>query len=57
MSHDSSHDPHTVNVDHAAMGIEIAQRRGRTDPAGALEELGPMRERLLESQREMRDIL
>ena len=22
MSHDSSHDPHTANVDHAAMGIE-----------------------------------
>lgn len=51
------HDGVAQALANAAMGIEIAQRRGRTDPAGALEELGPMRERLLESQREMRDIL
>ncbi len=51
------HDGVAQALANAAMGIEIAQRRGRTDPAGALEELGPMRERLLASQREMRDIL
>lgn len=51
------HDGVAQALANAAMGIEIAQRRGRTDPAGALEELGPMRERLLQSQREMRDIL
>ena len=51
------HDGVAQALANAAMGIEIAQRRGRTDPEGALAELGPMRERLLESQREMRDIL
>lgn len=51
------HDGVAQALANAAMGIEIAQRRGRSDPAGALEDLGPMRERLLESQREIRDIL
>lgn len=51
------HDGVAQALANAAMGLEIAQRRGRTDPTGALEELGPMRERLLTSQREMRDIL
>jgi signal transduction histidine kinase len=51
------HDGVAQALANAAMGIEIAQRRGRSDPAGALAELGATRERLVASQRELRDIL
>lgn len=51
------HDGVAQALANAAMGIEIAQRRWRTDPAAALAELDGTRERLLQSQREIRDIL
>lgn len=51
------HDGVAQALANAAMGIEIAQRRWKDDPGGALAELGGTRERLLRSQREIRDIL
>ncbi|HET8568070.1 MAG TPA: GAF domain-containing sensor histidine kinase [Candidatus Limnocylindria bacterium] len=51
------HDGVAQALANAAVGIEIAQRRARTDVEGAMQELAGMRERLLASQRELRDIL
>lgn len=51
------HDGPAQTIANAAMSIEIAQRRGEADPRAALDDLGATRERLLHSQREIRDIL
>ncbi len=51
------HDGVAQTLANTALGIEIAQRRARSDLPGALEELSGLRERVLESQRGLRDIL
>jgi signal transduction histidine kinase len=51
------HDGVAQTLANAALGIELAQRRGRQDLRAALADLDLLRERLLESQRGLRDIL
>ncbi|GAC1702969.1 MAG: hypothetical protein NVS9B6_19650 [Candidatus Limnocylindrales bacterium] len=51
------HDGVAQTLANGAIGIEIAQKRARTDLAGALEELGTVRTRLVEAQQGLRDIL
>ena len=51
------HDGVAQTLANAAIGIEIAQRQARTDVPGAMAELDHLRQRLLESQKDLRDIL
>jgi len=51
------HDGVAQTLANGAIGIEIAQKRARTDVPGALEELGTVRSRLVEAQQGLRDIL
>jgi signal transduction histidine kinase len=51
------HDGVAQTLANAAVSIEIAQRRAKVDVDGALTDLTRLRERLLESQRGLRDIL
>jgi signal transduction histidine kinase len=51
------HDGVAQTLANAAISIEIAQRRAPSDLPGALEELSALRERLLEAQHGLRDIL
>lgn len=51
------HDGVAQTLANAALGIELAQRRAQGDVPGAMEELTALRERLLEAQRGLRDIL
>lgn len=51
------HDGVAQTLANTALGIEVAQRRAQSDLAGALAELSAVRERVLEAQRGLRDIL
>lgn len=51
------HDGVAQTLANAALAIEVAQRRAPGDLSGALDELTALRERLLEAQRGLRDIL
>ncbi|MBI2325028.1 MAG: GAF domain-containing sensor histidine kinase [Chloroflexi bacterium] len=51
------HDGVAQTLANTALGIEIAQKRAQQDLPGALAELGTVRERVLEAQRGLRDIL
>jgi signal transduction histidine kinase len=51
------HDGVAQTLANAALGIELAQRRAGQDLGAALADLAQLRERLLESQRGLRDIL
>jgi signal transduction histidine kinase len=51
------HDGVAQTLANAALGIELVQRRARQDLGAALADLQVLRERLLESQRGLRDIL
>ncbi|HVR88159.1 MAG TPA: GAF domain-containing sensor histidine kinase [Candidatus Limnocylindria bacterium] len=51
------HDGVAQTLANAAIGIEIAQRRARTDVPAALGELDALRVRLVEAQQGLRDIL
>jgi len=51
------HDGVAQMLANAAIGIEIASKRAKQDPDGALRELWQLREKLVESQRGLRDIL
>lgn len=51
------HDGVAQTLANGAIGIEIAQKRARTDVAGALEELTAVRTRLVDAQQGLRDIL
>ncbi|MBI3522652.1 MAG: GAF domain-containing protein [Chloroflexi bacterium] len=51
------HDGVAQTLANAAVGIEIAQKHLPNDVDGALQELGALRERLVESQKGLRDIL
>lgn len=51
------HDGVAQTLANAAIGIEIAQRQAQTDVGAALADLGKLRERLLEAQKGLRDIL
>ncbi|HUQ17311.1 MAG TPA: GAF domain-containing sensor histidine kinase [Candidatus Saccharimonadales bacterium] len=51
------HDGVAQTLANGAIGIEIAQKRARSDVPGALEELGVVRARLVEAQQGLRDIL
>ena len=51
------HDGVAQTLANAAIGIEIAQKRAGGDLPGAMAELSTLRERLLDSQRGLRDIL
>ena len=51
------HDGVAQTLANTALGLEIAQRRARDDLPGALQELSTLRERVLETQRGLRDIL
>jgi signal transduction histidine kinase len=51
------HDGVAQTLANTAIGIEIAQKRAASDPAGAQAELDRLRERLQEAQRGLRDIL
>ena len=51
------HDGVAQTLANAAVSIEVAERRAKTDVAGAIDELGALRGRLLESQKGLRDIL
>lgn len=51
------HDGVAQTLANTAIGIEIAQKRAATDPAGAQAELDRLRARLQEAQQGLRDIL
>ena len=51
------HDGVAQTLANTALGIELVQKRAQTDLPGALAELGSIRERVLEAQRDLRDIL
>jgi signal transduction histidine kinase len=51
------HDGVAQTLANAAIGIELAQKRARTDVDAAMAELDKLRERLLEAQKGLRDIL
>lgn len=51
------HDGVAQTLANAALSIELVQRRAETDVPGAMDELGALRERLLEAQHGLRDIL
>ena len=51
------HDGVAQTLANAALGIELAQRRAQSDVPAAMAELSTLRERLLEAQRGLRDIL
>lgn len=51
------HDGVAQTLANAALGIELAQHRAQSDVPGAIKELGALRERLVEAQRGLRDIL
>ena len=51
------HDGVAQTLANAALGIELAQRRAKQDVPGALTDLERLRGRLLESQKDLRDIL
>lgn len=51
------HDGVAQTIANAAIGIEIAQKRARTDVPAAMADLDRLRERLLEAQKGLRDIL
>ncbi len=51
------HDGVAQTIANAAIGIEIAQKQARTDVPGAMADLDRLRERLLEAQKGLRDIL
>ncbi len=51
------HDGVAQTLANAALGIELAQKRARQDVGAALADLGALRERLLSSQHDLRDIL
>ena len=51
------HDGVAQTLANAAVSIEIAQRRAKTDVDGAVADLARLRERLVESQKGLRDIL
>ncbi|MEP7003776.1 MAG: GAF domain-containing sensor histidine kinase [Chloroflexota bacterium] len=51
------HDGVAQTIANAAIGIEIAQKQARTDVPGAMADLDRVRERLLDAQRGLRDIL
>jgi len=51
------HDGVAQTLANTALGIEVAQRRAEHDVPGAMEELARLRERVLEAQKGLRDIL
>ena len=51
------HDGVAQTLANAAIGIELAQRRAKTDVDAAIGELDKLRERLLDAQKGLRDIL
>ncbi len=51
------HDGVAQTLASTAMGIELAQRRARSDLPGALDELTRLREKVLEAQRGLRELL
>src|SRR2546423_2524808 len=51
------HDGVAQTLANTAIGIEIAQRRARQDVGGAMAELDKLRERLVDAQKGLRDIL
>lgn len=51
------HDGVAQTIANAAIGIELAQKRARTDLDAAILELDRLRERLVETQKGLRDIL
>ena len=51
------HDGVAQTLANAAIGIEIAQRQAQTDVGAAMADLGRLRERLVEAQKGLRDIL
>ena len=51
------HDGVAQTLANTALGIEIAQRRAQTDLPGALDELTSVRQRVLDAQHGLRDIL
>ena len=51
------HDGVAQTLANAAIGIELAQKRARTDVEAAMAELDKLRERLLDAQKGLRDIL
>jgi len=51
------HDGVAQTLANTAIGIELAQRRARIDVDAAIEELGRLRERVLDAQKGLRDIL
>lgn len=51
------HDGVAQTIANAAIGIELAQKRARLDVDAAIVELDKLRERLLEAQKGLRDIL
>lgn len=51
------HDGVAQTLASTAMGIEIAQRKAASDLGGAMAELSALRDRLLEAQKGLRDIL
>jgi signal transduction histidine kinase len=51
------HDGVAQTLANTALGLEIAQKRAQQDLPGALHELSTLRERVLETQRGLRDIL
>ena len=51
------HDGVAQTLANTALGLEIAQKRAHQDLPGALQELTTLRERVLETQRGLRDIL
>ncbi|HKC89787.1 MAG TPA: histidine kinase, partial [Candidatus Limnocylindria bacterium] len=51
------HDGVAQTLANAALGIELAQRRAAQDVPGAIADLQQLRDRLLESQKGLRDIL
>ncbi|TMC74214.1 MAG: GAF domain-containing protein, partial [Chloroflexi bacterium] len=51
------HDGVAQTLANAALGIELAQRRAKSDVPGAMTDLEQLRGRLLESQKGLRDIL
>ena len=51
------HDGVAQTLANAVLGIELAQRRAQQDLPGAMDDLGRLRGRLVESQKGLRDIL
>src|SRR2546421_369569 len=51
------HDGVAQTLANTAIGIEIAQRRARQDVGGAMAELDKLRERLVDAQKGLRDLL